>query len=65
MHYVLIYTNLINGVWNWKDLPQQWRESIIVPYIRRVIQRTVVITEENNSYHLHIKFYPLLLFSQA
>jgi hypothetical protein len=30
-HYILRYTDLFYFIWNEKDLPQQWKESIIVP----------------------------------
>jgi hypothetical protein len=28
---------LINSIWNKEELPEQWKESIIVPIYRRVI----------------------------
>jgi hypothetical protein len=34
---------LINSIWNTGKLPDQWKESIIVQFTRRVIKRTVVI----------------------
>jgi hypothetical protein len=49
---------LINCIWNKEELPEQWKESIIVPIIRRVIKWTVVIIEEYHCYQLHIKSYP-------
>jgi hypothetical protein len=48
---------LINCIWNNEELPEQWKESIIVPIIR-VIKRTVVIIEEYHCYQLHTKSYP-------
>jgi hypothetical protein len=33
---------LINSVWNKEELPDQWKESIIVPVQRRVIKLTII-----------------------
>jgi hypothetical protein len=48
---------LINCIWNKEELPEQWKESIIVPIIR-VIKRTVVILEEYHCRQLNTKSYP-------
>jgi hypothetical protein len=47
----------ISSVWNKKELPQQWKESIIVP-IHKKNDKTVIIIEESPSYQLPTKFYP-------
>jgi len=36
---------LIKAVWNTKELPQHWKQSVSVPYIGRVIIQIVVIIE--------------------
>jgi hypothetical protein len=48
---------LICSIWNTEELPQQWKESIIVPIHGRVIILTVIIIEESTSYQLPTKFY--------
>jgi hypothetical protein len=53
---------LINSVWNKKELPEQWKESIIVSIIRMVIKQIVALRhlEQIEAYHFcqpHIKFY--------
>jgi hypothetical protein len=47
--------NLINSIWSKEELPDQWKESIIVPIYKRVIKLTVVIVEEYHYHHLHTK----------
>jgi hypothetical protein len=49
---------LINCIWNKEEFSEQWKESIIVPFIRRVIKWTVVIIKEYHCYQLHTKSYP-------
>jgi hypothetical protein len=44
----------ICSICNKEELPQQWKESIIIPMIRL----TVIIIEEYPSYQLPTKFYP-------
>jgi hypothetical protein len=34
-HYILRYTDLICSIWNKEELPQQWKESIIVPIYKK------------------------------
>jgi hypothetical protein len=41
---------LINPIWNKGEVPQQWKESII---ILTVVKLTVVIVEEYHCYQLH------------
>jgi cytochrome b len=48
---------LINSVWNKEELPDQWKESIIVPVHKRVIKLTVIIILGYHCYQLHTKFY--------
>jgi len=55
---------LINSILNEENLPQQWKESIIVSIYKNVIKLTVVIIEEYHCYQLHAKFYPIF-FSQG
>jgi hypothetical protein len=50
---------LINSVWNKKELPDQWKESIIVPVHKKVIKLTVVIIVGYHCYQLHTKFYKI------
>jgi hypothetical protein len=49
---------LINYIWNKEELPEQWKESIIVPIYKKGDRRTVVIIEEYHCYQLHTKSYP-------
>jgi hypothetical protein len=49
---------LICCIWNKEELPQQWKESIIVPIRKRAIRLIVIIIEESPSYQLPTKFYP-------
>jgi hypothetical protein len=44
---------LINSVWNMVELPDQWKESIIVP-IHKKGDKT-----DCNNYQLHTKFYQI------
>jgi hypothetical protein len=48
---------LINSVWNKEELPDQWRESIIVTIHKRVIKLTVIIIVRYHCCQLHTKFY--------
>jgi hypothetical protein len=48
---------LICCVWNKEELSQQWKESIILPILKRVIRLIVIIIEESPSYQLPTKFY--------
>ena len=49
---------LINSIWNKEELPEEWKESIIVLFIRRAIKQIVVITEAYRFCQLCTKFYP-------
>jgi hypothetical protein len=50
---------LINSVWNKEKLPDQWKESIIVPIKKRVIKLTVIIIVGYHCYQLNTKFYQI------
>jgi hypothetical protein len=52
---------LFHSIWNKEELPQQWKEFIIVPTYKEVIKLTVVIVEGYQCYQLHTKFHPLFL----
>jgi hypothetical protein len=54
---------LINFIFNKKELPDEWKESIIVPIHMKAIKLTVVIIIRYH-YQLHTKFYPIS-FSQG
>jgi hypothetical protein len=47
---------LICSIWNKKELPQQWKESIIIPNHKKG-DKTVIIIEESPSCQLPTKFY--------
>jgi hypothetical protein len=49
---------LIHSIWKKEELPQQWKESIIMPIHKRVIRLNVIIIEESPSYQLPTKCYP-------
>jgi hypothetical protein len=48
---------LMCSIWNMEELPQQWKESIIVPIYKKGDKTTVIIIEESPSYQLPTKFY--------
>jgi len=48
---------LINSIWNKEDLPEDWKESIIVPVYEKS-DKTDVIIEVYQFCQLHTKFYP-------
>jgi hypothetical protein len=52
------FDELLHSIWNKEELPEQWKDSIIVPiFIKKVMELTVVITEKYPSYEFHTKFY--------
>jgi hypothetical protein len=55
---------LNKSIWNKEELPDQWKESIIVPICRCPIKLIVVILMGYHSYQLDTKFYPIY-FSQG
>jgi hypothetical protein len=50
-------------MWNKEELPQQWKESVILP-IHKMGDKTVIIIEESPFYQLPTKFY-LTFFWQS
>jgi hypothetical protein len=48
---------LINSVCNKEELPDQWKESVIVPFAKRVIKLTIIIIMGYHCYQLHTEFY--------
>jgi hypothetical protein len=50
---------LIDSVLNKEELPDQWKESIIVLVHKRVTKLTVIIIVGYHCYQLHSKFYQL------
>jgi hypothetical protein len=50
---------LINSVWNKEELPDQWKESIIVPVHKRVIKLTVITIVGYHCYQLYTKMYQM------
>jgi hypothetical protein len=54
---------LINSIWNEEDLPDQWKESVIVPVYKKG-DKTVVIIVGYHCYQLHTKCYQIC-FSQG
>jgi hypothetical protein len=55
---------LICSIWNKEELPQQWKEFIIVP-IHKKGDKTVITIKESPSYHLPTKFYLITFFWQG
>jgi hypothetical protein len=45
------------SIWNKEELPQQWKESVIVPIYKKGDKIDVIIIEESPSYQLLTKFY--------
>jgi hypothetical protein len=54
---------LICSTWNKEELPQQLKESIIIPIHKKVDQLIVIIIEEPPSYQLPTKFYPTFFWA--
>jgi len=52
---------LNNSIRNEEELPQQWKESVIVPSYKTAIKVAIVVVEEYHCYQLHTKFYPIFL----
>ena len=49
---------LIISLWNKEVLPEEWKESIIVPTVRRAIKQIVVSIRAYHFCQLRTKFYP-------
>jgi hypothetical protein len=52
---------LIHSILNKEELPQQRKESIILLFLKRAINITILIIEEYQVYQIHTQFYPVLL----
>jgi hypothetical protein len=50
---------LITSIWNKEEMPDQWKESIIVPIHKTEIKLTVIIIVESHCYQLHTTFYQI------
>jgi hypothetical protein len=50
---------LINSIWNKEELPDQWKESIIVPIQKRLTKLIVIIIVGYHCYQHHTKFYQI------
>jgi hypothetical protein len=50
---------LINSTWNKEELPDQWKESIIVPSHKKVNKTDCSNFMVYHCYELHTKFYPI------
>jgi hypothetical protein len=49
---------LINSIWNKVGLPEQWKESTLYLFIRRMIKQIAVIIEAYHFCQPHTTFYP-------
>jgi hypothetical protein len=49
---------LIISIWNKEELPEEWKESVIVPIYKKGDKPIAVIIEANRFCQLHTKFYP-------
>jgi hypothetical protein len=45
-----------SSIWNTEKLPDQWKESIIVPVHKKAIKQTAIIIGEYHYYQLHTTF---------
>jgi hypothetical protein len=48
---------LFNCIWNKEELPEQWKESVIVPFHKKGVELTVIIIMGYHCCHLHTKLY--------
>jgi hypothetical protein len=55
---------LVCSILNKVELPQQWKESIIVPIHKKMIRLTVIIIEESSICQQPTKFYPTFLWQE-
>jgi hypothetical protein len=51
----------ICSIWNKEEMPQQWKESIVVPIYKKG-DKTLIIIEESPAYQLPTKFYQIFLW---
>jgi len=49
---------LVIAIWNKEELPEEWKESVIVPTIRRGIKQSVITIGAYHFCQLHTKFCP-------
>jgi len=49
---------LIISVWNKEELPEEWKESIIVPIYKKGKKEIVITLGAYRFCHLRTKFYP-------
>jgi hypothetical protein len=63
---VLLYVihKLIHSIWNREELPDQWKESMIVNVHQKGDKLTVIIIGGYHCYQLHTKLFPIS-FSQG
>jgi hypothetical protein len=56
---MLLYAihKLINSIWNKEELPDQWKETIIIPIKKCVIKLTVIIIVGYRCCQHHTIFY--------
>jgi hypothetical protein len=48
---------LIHSIWNQEELPDRWKESIVVQIHKKVIKMAVIIIVGYHCYQLHTTFY--------
>jgi hypothetical protein len=58
------FHELINSIWNKKELPDHWKESIIAQVHKKDDRNSVAIIVGYHCYQLHTKFY-LIFLSQG
>ena len=49
---------LIIAIWNMEELPEEWKESVIVPIHKKGIKQTVITIGAYHFCQLHTKFCP-------
>jgi hypothetical protein len=58
---VSVIHKLITSIWNKEEMPDQCKESIIVP-VHKTGDKTVIIIVGYHCYQLHTKFYQISFF---
>jgi hypothetical protein len=59
---VSVIHKLITSIWNKEEMPDQWKESIIVPIHMTVTKLTAIIIVGYHCYQLHTKYYQISFF---